>query len=85
MESIDYSTNNAWGFGGSCGTEYRFESGWRVRHGTLCYRHGPCGKTVYAIDPAGQRYLDLQLEGALKSVELPAEVSDLVRSLNPRA
>lgn len=56
VEVVDYSTNNAWGFGGSNGKETRFASGWAHRKGTLCYRHAYRGlptKTEYWLSPWG--------------------------------
>lgn len=53
------NTNNAWGFGGSYGTEYVFPNGWVLRKGTACYRHLPTRRIIYAIAPDSTRYLDL--------------------------
>ena len=53
-----YNTNNAWGFGGSCGTEVVFDSGWTHRTGRLCYRHEYRGlptKAEYWVSPEGKR------------------------------
>jgi hypothetical protein len=74
-----YSTNNSWGFGGSYGTEYRFEDGWALRKGTACFRHLPSHRIAYAIDPQGRRVLDLQ-DLKQRPSSLPEHVWALVKS-----
>lgn len=77
VTSKKYSTNNAWGFGGSYGTEYTFPSGWVLRVGTACFRHRASRPVRYAVSPEGGRYLDLQeKDGYERAVAqgVPAEV-----------
>lgn len=47
----DYSTNNAWGFGGSYGREWLLPAGQTLRIGTACFRHLPSRKTAYLLIP----------------------------------
>lgn len=50
-ETTKYNTLNAWGFGGSYGTQIRFSDGWILRKGLACYRHLPSHRIAYAIGP----------------------------------
>lgn len=76
----NYNTNNAWGFGGSHGVEWEFSSGWKLRRGTISYRHPRKGlPTVafYAVHPNGySRILDLHDGEHSKWECIPAEVRE---------
>lgn len=79
VEVLPYSTNNAWGFGGSVGTEYTFENGWILRAGIACFRHLPGSRIIYAQSPEGRRYLDLHVKKELTNPDLPAEIVQFIR------
>lgn len=78
MKTKQYNTCNAWGFGGSVGTEVEFPGGWVLRVGTACYRHLPCHRLAYAIRPDGRRFLDLHAR-EVRPEGMPAMVWQLAK------
>ena len=41
IDSENYNTNNAWGFGGSVGTYMTYSNMLVIQQGKYCYRHAP--------------------------------------------
>ena len=50
----DFNTNNAWGFGGGYGTQFKYENGFVCRKGNACYRHtGESAFTKWSYEANG--------------------------------